>query len=488
MPAAASKAVQRRVIAPLRRGLHTALQGKPETLLVGVSGGPDSLCLLHALAQLRTTLPIRLHVAHLDHGLRGTAAAEDAAFVREACAALDLPCTVERRSVIEYQATHPEVTSVESAARNVRYRFFHDVAAAIDAAATVTGHTLDDQAETVLLHLIRGAGTTGLRGMQSDSVAETEAGPLRVLRPLLGVSRAATHAYCQSTGLHPRDDETNQSLDFTRNRIRLHVLPLLQQLNPQVVDALAQLAVQAQQDHAYWGAEVARMLAEIGEPFQAGLLLDRRRLRSKPAALVTRVLRRAAATVTPNAEISFDHSQALQALVNGSSGKLLWLPDVPLYALATYAHLVLAQEPLNLGRLPQPLPVAGANGQRWGHWHVTLGPADSAKSPGHWQVLLTPEQDARGFLRHRLPGQRYGHRKLQDALVDAHCPELLRDHLPVLTDSEGRVVWVAGLGPVASQPRSDSEPGTFLQVRPADRLLEGVLRLWEGHSYNDEVC
>ncbi|MSQ09528.1 MAG: tRNA lysidine(34) synthetase TilS [Dehalococcoidia bacterium] len=487
MPAAASKVVQHRVIAPLRRALQTALQGRPETLLAGVSGGPDSLCLLHGLAQLRRTLPIRLHVAHLDHGLRGQAGADDAAFVRETCRALDIPCTTERRSVSEYQATHPEVTSVEAAARNVRYSFFHDVAAAIGAAAAVTGHTLDDQAETVLMHLIRGAGSTGLRGMQADSIAQTEAGPLRVLRPLLGVSRAATPAYCRSAGLHPRDDETNQSLDFTRNRTRLHVLPVLQQLNPKVVDALAQLAVQAQQDHAYWDAEVARTLAEFGEPFQTGLLLDRRRLRSKPAALVTRVLRRAAIAVTPNAEISFDHSEALQALVNGSSGKLLWLPGIPLYALATYAHLLLVHEPLNLGSLPQPLPVAGVSEQRWGPWQVTLGPMTAATSKGHWQTPLTEEQAGRAHVGHRVPGQRYGHRKLQDALVDAGCPELLRDHLPVLTDSEGTVLWVAGLGPVASPPRSGSGPGTFLQVRPADRLLEGALRLWEGRSYNDEA-
>ncbi|MHC4430175.1 MAG: tRNA lysidine(34) synthetase TilS, partial [Planctomycetota bacterium] len=165
------------------------------TLLVAVSGGPDSVCLLHVLAALRGELGVRLHVAHLDHQLRGAESEADAGYVADLARQLDVPSTIERRNVDAYRAGRR--LSVEAAAREVRYDFLAETARAVAAYAVAVGHTRNDHAETVLLHLIRGSGTRGLRGLQPVSRRRISGEDLVVLRPLLEVSREATGEYCR---------------------------------------------------------------------------------------------------------------------------------------------------------------------------------------------------------------------------------------------------------------------------------------------------
>lgn len=483
MPEPAFRSAIRTLKAGLRRALTASLNQRPATLVVAVSGGPDSLSLLHALQSLGPGLSLNLHAAHLDHGLRGAEGADDRRFVAETCEAWGIPATTAFLSVPDYLRSHSEVTSVEAAARAVRYRFLHQVAAAAGADAVVTGHTRDDQAETLLLHLVRGAGLSGLQGMAADSLLQTDVGSLRVLRPLLDVSRAATHRYCAAAGLQPRTDETNASLSYTRNRLRHTAMPALRALNPRLEDALSQLATQAQQEQAYWDAEVARVLPTLSTPFPGGVMLQRAGLRGLPSALQRRILRAATSAIAPGLEVSFDHTSALESLVRGPSGKRLILPEGPLHAVTTYQHLVLTSAQLDLGPAPPPLAVGGAGKQRWGHWFVGGGHT-APQAPDFWAVAVPASSPV--ILRTRHPGDRFGRSKLQDALVNAHCPELLRDHLPVLSDANGLVLWVPGLG----RPNAKGLPthaGTWLRLRPASAVLASVLRLWEGRSYNDEV-
>lgn len=197
---------------------------RPGSLVVAVSGGTDSTALLLLLADLAPDLGLVLHVAHFDHRVRRTGAA-DAQFVSDVAARAGATIRVGRAE------TPPKS---EDEARRARYAFLERVAAERNAFAVATGHTRDDQAETVLLHLTRGSGIGGLGGMRPSREG--------IVRPLLCLSREETVAVCAAAGVTPREDPTNRSLRFARNRIRRRVMPELARINPQASAALARLA------------------------------------------------------------------------------------------------------------------------------------------------------------------------------------------------------------------------------------------------------
>ncbi len=184
------------------------------TVLVAVSGGPDSVAMLHALYQLRERLAIHLIMAHLNHGMRPSAAA-DARFVEAMGRDLQIPYICETVDVPAYQRHHK--LSPEDAARRVRYAFLRATAERQGAERIAVGHTADDQAETVLLRLLRGAGLRGLCGMPPGH------GP--IIRPLIRVQRQAVMAFLQAHQIRFRDDPSNQERQFTRNRLRLDIIP-----------------------------------------------------------------------------------------------------------------------------------------------------------------------------------------------------------------------------------------------------------------------
>ena len=256
-------------------------------LIVGVSGGPDSLCLLHLLSRLAPEMGLRLHVAHLNHELRGADADADADFVAEFAAGLGLSCTVGRADVAEL--AREAGLSLEEAARQARYRFLAAVAADAGADTVAVGHNADDQAETVLMHFLRGSGVAGLRGMlpktplgefrlsgrtggrageRGSGGEEWERGsagapsfppfshsPILV-RPLLGTPRAAIEAYCTEHGLQPRFDHTNEDTTLYRNRLRHELLPILESHNPRIREVLAHTAEVLTGDHEVLRAAV----------------------------------------------------------------------------------------------------------------------------------------------------------------------------------------------------------------------------------------
>jgi tRNA(Ile)-lysidine synthase len=246
----------------------TTLARQPR-IVVAVSGGADSSALLHALTRAAPRLGLDLTAAHLDHGLR-RASRGDAKKVAALCEALGVPL-VSRRDTPSDDG--------EDAARRLRYEFLEEVAAAAGAETIALGHTGDDQAETVLLHLVRGAGLEGLAAMRLRE-------GLR-FRPLLGLWRVDTEAHCLRHHLDPVEDATNRSPRYARNRVRRQLIPLLETFNPQVKAALVRLAAGARDEHDVVVGEASRWLA--GQPAR----LDRRDFRALPAAVAAEAFRQA---------------------------------------------------------------------------------------------------------------------------------------------------------------------------------------------------
>jgi tRNA(Ile)-lysidine synthase len=312
-----------------------------DRVCAAVSGGADSvalLLLLHAANALpRNALGVGLSALHVHHGLRGDEADADLEFVQALCLRLEVPLHVHHASVPERvargrEAGEPE--TIEEAARELRYECFAKLIAEGHADSVLTAHTLDDQAETVLMKLLRGAWTEGLSGihpvvwLEGTGGREQGIGGGRIVRPLLGVRRAELEGYLRGQAQVWRTDSSNADEAFTRNRVRHRLLPILREYNPAIDQALANLAELAREDQARWQAEVGRILPQIllpGKPVRGGgravstaagetgsVALEIERLRGFDPALRRRVVRAAARTL--GARLSFDETTRLLAL------------------------------------------------------------------------------------------------------------------------------------------------------------------------------
>jgi tRNA(Ile)-lysidine synthase len=214
---------------------------RPRRILAAVSGGADSMALLRGLLELQQQLGLVLHVGHLDHQLRSEASTADAAWLEQVCAVRGIPITVGRVDV--GALARDSTRGIEEAARDARYAFLAETARSTGSSVIALAHTADDQAETILHHIVRGTGLAGLRGIPP----ERELAPgLKLIRPMLEVSRSQVLDYLRLIGQDFREDESNQDDSYTRNRIRRNLLPLLAaDYNPQIAEALRRLGEQA---------------------------------------------------------------------------------------------------------------------------------------------------------------------------------------------------------------------------------------------------
>lgn len=275
------------------RSFWSGLPQGEEPAIVAVSGGPDSVALLRALLTIKAG---PLVLAHLNHLLRGAESDADEAFIRDLYATLrtagnaDLELCCERIDVPA--RARADRDNLENAARGVRYDWLLRVATERQARWVATGHTADDQAETVLHRLLRGTGIKGLAGIPPRR--ELGAG-VEVVRPLLGVTRAEVLAFLKAEGQSSREDSSNRDLRLTRNRLRHTLLPLLaQEYNPAIVAVLGRLAAQAQEISGLLEAPVRQLLADSELPrTKTALVFDWEKLAQAPAYLVREVLRRA---------------------------------------------------------------------------------------------------------------------------------------------------------------------------------------------------
>lgn len=306
---------------------HNGMVDKGDTVIAAVSGGPDSVCLLHLLHSLSKKLEINVHAIHINHMLRGSESDQDELYVRQLCETLGVPLRVCPADIV--QLAKETGMSIEEAGREVRYCEFEAYAADVGAQKIAVAHNRNDQAETVMMHIIRGSGLTGLVGMEYIRG--------RIIRPLLDINRSQIEQYCSENGLNPRIDSSNLKSDYARNRVRLELLPLINlSFGSDITGSLCKLSSLAAQDNSFLEESASKAFDECilkkENPTEnhtaQRILLDVAKLARLHPALLGRVLRRAVCCVQGDMKgVERVHIDAVEDLVrNGRTGAVIQLP------------------------------------------------------------------------------------------------------------------------------------------------------------------
>jgi tRNA(Ile)-lysidine synthase len=428
-------------------------------LLVGVSGGTDSCCLLHVLARLGW----QVTAAHFDHHLRPDSGL-DAARVEQMASDLQVPYVGSGEDVGGMAAR--EGLSLEEAARMARYRFLFAAARMRAAQAVVVGHTADDQVETVLMHLLRGSGLAGLRGMSFSSLQEGWDAALPLVRPLLQAWRADTMGYCIEHQLQPLHDPSNADTLFFRNRLRHELIPALETYNPQIRQVLLHTADVLRGDYAVVEAAVEADWTRCCCASGAGTLgFERRQLLELSAGLLRGVLRRAVGRLRPGLrDIGFQDIERAAGFViapsrsgamNLSAGLRVFVEEETVYIEEPGATPLPAHWPQLKGEgvvwLSLPGEVELANGWRL-HAEVMSADAASIQTDGADEAWLDADGLAAPLaVRAAAAGERFapfgmdGHsQKMSDLWINQGVAKRARKRWPLVCGADGPI-WVVGL-------------------------------------------
>jgi tRNA(Ile)-lysidine synthase len=435
---------------------------------VAVSGGADSVCLLHLLFELAPRWNLHLSVLHLDHQLRGEESTEDARFVEKLAREMGLPFSLGRVDVVA--AARERGGNLEQAARDERRRFFLGCLNSGGADRIALGHTRSDQAETVLFRFLRGTGTAGLAGIRPV----TEPG---FVRPLLGVDRGAVEEFLRERKIAWREDSSNRSLDFTRNRIRHELLPLLaREWNPQIAGILAHTADLALEEESYWAQEIDRLAATLLTVSPPAVFLRADRLNELPVAAARRLVRRAIERVKGDLHgIAYGHIAAVLELASRQEGDgRLQVPEVDVYRSFDWLRLA----PPGMDRMENrnfriPLPVPGAVSLPGGNSAVLVELIENKKTSeasdsryNEWVDWLDWDRISGALeVRNWRPGDQYrplghtGKEKIKLLFQQARIPLWERRSWPVITLGE-EIIWSRRFGPAAN-----------LKATPQSRML-----------------
>ena len=448
--------------------LQHAMIERGETVLVAVSGGADSLALLYGLHALRAQLNCLFHVAHLNHCLRSDADT-DADFVRQHASRLELPYTVQRAEVP--RLVKQWKLSVEAAGRRARYQFYETVCREVGATKVAVGHHQDDSAETVLMNLIRGSGTAGLKGIA----------PVRgfkIIRPLVGFTRQQIEAFLASIDVKPQHDSTNTDRRYLRNRIRHALIPMLENdYNPNIRIGLNRTAdiLSAESEYLDTIAQASLETCRIPDTDKAavenGIVLDRAKFREYHIALQRRMLRLSISELLGNINnFYFVHCEAMLNLIEGDTpNAVLTLPN-GLWFRRAYQHLIFegsehAEFPSSSVKtenftyrltVPGKTPIKALKAETIAEVGNVLPHASSALPDGKFEAIFDYEKLREAFpaalpltVRNRRRGDRFqphgmqGRKKIKDFFIDTKVPRDARNRIPLLV-CQDEILWLIG--------------------------------------------
>jgi tRNA(Ile)-lysidine synthase len=436
-----------------------------QRVVAGVSGGPDSLCLLDCLHRLG----YEVIVAHLDHQLRAESPKE-AAFVREVAASYGLQAFFSTRDVREDAKGG---ISLEEAARLARYRFLTQTARKLEVDTIATGHTADDQVETVLMHFIRGAGQSGLRGMLPSTridrwLSIPEGSGIRLVRPLLEITREETLAHCEMVGWVPIQDPSNLDPAFFRNRLRHELLPILETYNPGIRLALRRMAqLMAGNTELITELLEARKETLVNKRGEGALAISVELFTAQPTALQRALLREAIIDLKPELrDLGFDAIERCRGFIHSrqrnkrhtiSSGLELVNVDEVVVLQSAEQVLEFPEFPQLLSETPIPIAVPGRTDLALGWWiEATIEETPDSRALntiidlGGRVAAMDVDPRAPLLLRPRRPGDRIrplgmvGTTKIADVFINQHIPQAARARWPIVTSAEC-LAWIVGI-------------------------------------------
>ena len=428
-------------------------------VLCAVSGGADSMCLLHLAWSMAEAGGFQVAAAHYHHGMRGAAADADAAFVETFCKERNIPCVVERGDV--YGQAQRLGLGVEETGRRLRYEFLRRTAEELGCNRIATAHNADDNLETLLLHLVRGAGLHGLAGIP----------PRRgeIVRPLLTTSRSDIEAYLAEHGLTHVEDCTNADESYARNRIRRQVVPVLRQLNPRLTESAAETMGYLRADNDYMNAQAAAACAHARWA-EDDLVIEARYIAQLPAAIAPRAARRMLEMMGDgNTDCSAAHLKAIVDLATGEDpSAVAFLPHGRLVQ-RVYKDLLFTTQSEPLPPFsPTPLNLDGETAPEGTPWRCRCW-ATTCPAEGEPGVLYLALEAVEGelVLRPRQTGdeialpRRGGTKTVKKLFIDEKVPRRDRERVPVLADGAG-VLAVAGFGADQSRLAQPGQPAYAL--------------------------
>ncbi len=429
------------------RKFHMFPQGAE--IVVGLSGGADSVALLHVLCGRKADFDWNITAVHIHHGLRGDAADKDQKFVEKFCEKLNVPCIVKKYDV-KAEAKKRKLGE-EEAGRLLRYEAFREIAG--EGGHIAVAHHRKDQTETVLMRLCRGTGMKGLVGMR----------PVRgdICRPLLFCSREEIEAYCKENNLDWREDATNFEDNYTRNKLRLRVLPLLEEINPKAEEHIAKTAellameedfLEGQADVCYRAVKRESLLEEVH--------LDREKLNALHPAMKKRVLRKALGEFL-TADVSQPQLDALENLLQKESGRSRDLLG-GIFAENRYDVLVLSRKKEKTEGYSYALPF----GERVYIPEQDIFITASLEKMENAQAFDLDKIEGELFCRSRKTGDvlslKTGRKKIKDLFIDLKVPRNERDSLPLITAGQ-EVLWAVGLR-VSEKYKADENTKKVLHI------------------------
>jgi tRNA(Ile)-lysidine synthase len=441
--------------------LKTILQNQckldPEKpVLAGVSGGPDSLCLLGILQEAG----YRVIVAHFNHQLRPEADLE-AVSVSERARLLGLPFVGDSADVRDY--AKGQSLSLEEAARMLRYRFLFAAARQQAAQAVAIGHTADDQVETILMHFLRGAGLSGLKGMEYRTLLPVFDPQIPLIRPLLSLWRSDTESYCHAHNLEPHFDTSNANQAYFRNRLRLALIPELEKYNPRFKESLSRTAQALQSDHAVLQEVLESIWREVVfERSETWVAFDRQKLATLSRGLRRNLIRRAAESLRPeNRDFGFDALERAASFAEAPAGKQIdFINGLYLFSEKGKTYLAAYEANLPFAEWPQVSRQSTIShpqldlGQGWVlvKEEKNMDAEGWSKSSDNWSAWLDADRLPAGdlVLRPRrvgdvvsplgMNGQTI---RVKDFYINLKIPQRARAQWPLVCAGE-QIVWVVG--------------------------------------------
>jgi tRNA(Ile)-lysidine synthase len=415
-------------------------------ILIGLSGGADSVCLLHVLTMLRQKYLISLHALYIDHGLRPGETDREIQFCCKICEQHETPFLTKSVDVKSYAKTGK--LNMQEAARLLRYRTYEETAYEINANKIALGHTADDQAETILMRLFRGSGPTGLAGIP----------PVRknIIRPLIEIERKDIENFLGSEGINFITDSSNAKKDYLRNRVRLSLMPILREFNPDITGTLSKTAAIFREEERYFEILVTKTLMKlISRKTETRIELFLTPFEIMDKVIMRRVLRRAIDETKGLRGVSFIHIEDMVNLIKtGSPGDRIYLPG-GIRVIKDYSTLILTSEaPLTLSSYTLTIPgetilkeagvlikaseaeIQQPEAFEQGIWKSHgIFDADTIRLP----LTARPRNDGDFFYPLGF-GKR---KKLQDFFVDQKVPRDERNRIPLIV-SGGNILWVVG--------------------------------------------